>query len=120
MKEKSAVVLAFLSVTALLVVGGCQSARRGAPFTAVSLETPELVAGQKVFQTHCSHCHPGGDGGLGPAINNKPLPDFLIRFQIRNGLGVMPAFSEEQISEAEMENLLNYLAVLKKQKPPPD
>lgn len=115
MKESWILAFALLSISALLLAAGCQSARRGEPFTAVSLDTPELVEGREVFQTHCSHCHPGGEGGLGPAINNKPLPDFLIRFQIRNGLGVMPAFSEEQISDMEMENLLAYLGELKRQ-----
>lgn len=61
----------------------------------------------------CNSCHIGGAAGLGPALNNKPLPGWLIRFQVRNGLGVMPEFSEDQVSEAELDALLVYLDTLK-------
>lgn len=36
-------------------------------------------------------------------INNKPLPGFLIKFQVRNGLGAMPAFSKEHVSPEELD-----------------
>ena len=55
----------------------------------------------------------GGAASLGPALNNKPLPDRLIRFQVRNGQGAMPAFSEDQFSNDELEALLAYLEALK-------
>ena len=50
-------------------------------------ESEEFVRGQKVFMSTCNRCHPGGRGGLGPSIYKKP--GFVIRFQVRNGLGVM-------------------------------
>lgn len=61
----------------------------------------------------CHKCHPGGEAGLGPAINNKPLPDFLKRVQIRHGLGVMPSFAKEEISDQELEALLDYMTALR-------
>jgi mono/diheme cytochrome c family protein len=54
-----------------------------------------LTAGRAVaiylLMRHCHQCHPrGGDGGLRPALNNKPVPGFLVKCQVRLGLGAMP------------------------------
>jgi mono/diheme cytochrome c family protein len=74
---------------------------------------PEVQLGERVFDANCSQCHPGGTGGLGPAINNKPLPGWLIEFQIRHGLGAMPAFSSEEVSDEEMDAVVKYLKWLR-------
>jgi mono/diheme cytochrome c family protein len=63
---------------------------------------------------HCQPCHPGGEAGLGPAINDKPLPGFLIRLQVRSGVGAMPAFSAEEISVDELAALTAYLKALRR------
>ena len=39
-----------------------------------------------------------GEAGLGPEINDKPLPGFLIKFQVRHGMGTMPSFKKDRIS----------------------
>lgn len=98
----------------LLLVSGCASARRSEPLVGpLRLEAASLVEGRQVFFNHCHQCHPGGESGLGPALNNKPLPGFLIGFQVRQGLGVMPAFSEEEISDEELDELIAYLKALR-------
>ena len=61
---------------------------------------------------NCDRCHPGGEAGLGPAINS--VPGFVKRFQVRHGLGAMPAFQEDRISDKELNNLLKYLKAMKK------
>jgi mono/diheme cytochrome c family protein len=58
--------------------------------------------GERLFHRFCYPCHPGGEAGLGPAINDKPLPAVAIRTQIRRGLGAMPAFSDEWLSDREV------------------
>jgi mono/diheme cytochrome c family protein len=68
--------------------------------------------GEVVFMEHCQRCHPHGEAGLGPAINRAP--SFEKRFQIRHGVGVMPAFREQHISDQELDNVVAYLKVLKK------
>jgi mono/diheme cytochrome c family protein len=75
----------------------------------LELDSQELALGQKIFNSHCNKCHPGGEAGLGPAINDRPTPGFLYRFQIRNGLGAMPGFSREVISNEEMDALIKYI-----------
>lgn len=111
--------LSLASCGALLLgaflAASCGTARRGEPVAGpMPLETREASAGRHVFLVHCHQCHPGGEGGLGPALNNKPLPDFLVRLQVRRGLGAMPAFKEEEISDREMEGLLAYLGDLRR------
>ena len=98
----------------LLMLSYCGTARRGVPlFDPNNIENPAVAQGQKVFMTYCHKCHPGGTAGLAPAINNKPLPGFLIRYQVRNGIGMMPAFKEDVISDEELDNLVAYLKVLR-------
>src|SRR5690606_40530596 len=102
--SRASIFVAGCLLAACLLIG-CGSARRGAPFEA-AFEPADttLLAGRHVFMRYCNGCHPGGEGGLGPALNNKPLPGWMIRFQVRHGLG---ARSEEHTSELQSrENLV--------------
>jgi mono/diheme cytochrome c family protein len=102
------------SLLVLLTVSGCSSPRRGEPIVggAPPLDA-QIVRGERVFMAHCHQCHPGGEGGLAPAINDKPLPGFLIKFQVRQGIGAMPAFSSEEIRPEELNDLVAYLKALR-------
>ena len=69
--------------------------------------------------TNCQQCHPGGEAGVGPPINNIPLPGFTKRIRIRSkafllGLGRMPSFKKHEISRQEMDDLIVYMHALKK------
>ena len=93
---------------------GCGPERRDEPVTEpLDLNDPQVVLGQKVFSRHCYQCHPGGASGLGPAINDKPLPVFGIKTQVRVGAGHMPAFSDKEISDEELEGVVKYLKGLR-------
>jgi mono/diheme cytochrome c family protein len=88
----------------------CSHPRRGEPFVGPLAPADSSVErGKIVFAQHCHHCHPGGEGGLGPGINDKPLPKFLMKTQVRVGLGVMPEFNEEQISDEDLDALVKYI-----------
>ncbi|HEV2845585.1 MAG TPA: cytochrome c [Thermoanaerobaculia bacterium] len=103
-----------LSILILSLAAGC-SARRSEPVAGPFHDaTPELKRGEIAFDAHCSHCHPGGEKGLAPAINNKPLPGFLIKFQVRHGVGAMPAFSEEEIGDEDLDAMVRYLKALRR------
>jgi cytochrome c5 len=105
-----------LLLVVLLLATACGSARRSEPLTGShAFEDPVVMRGEQVFAFQCSQCHPGGEAGLGPAINNKPLPGWLIRFQVRNGLGVMPRFSSAQIGSDDLDALVRYLQTLRRQ-----
>ena len=96
-----------------IAIAACGTARRGPPGDEPLQLTQTQARGQTVFMTYCNQCHPRGEAGLGFAINNKPLPRFLMALQVRNGLGVMPAFPQEVISDSELDDLLNYLVALR-------
>ncbi|MDQ4147959.1 MAG: cytochrome c [Pseudomonadota bacterium] len=42
----------------------------------------------------------------------------LIRFHVRHGLGAMPSFSEEQISDSELNAIVSHLQALRQQEWP--
>lgn len=105
----------------LLILFGMRMSSCSAPRTVptaevVEMPTKELQEGRELFNEYCASCHPGGMSGVGLAIINKPLPESLIRFQIRNGVGVMPAFNEKVLSDDEVENIAEYLVYLRKGK----
>ena len=73
-----------------------------------------IVNGERMFMIHCQKCHPGGESGLGPAINANPAPQLIKRFQMRHGLGVMPSFKENEISKKDLHDISRYLRAWKK------
>lgn len=107
---KSTYILTVITLVFSTVVS-C-STRRSLPLEGPLTLNEREQAGEKVFMEHCQRCHPHGEAGLGPAIN--PAPSFGKRFQIRHGLGVMPAFDEKHISDQELDDVVSYLKALKK------
>jgi mono/diheme cytochrome c family protein len=102
-------------VTSLLVLCACATTRGSEPVRGpLVVDSAEEQQGQVVFMRECNYCHPMGDGGLGPALNNKPLPKAPVKLQIRKGLGAMPAFSEQQLSDAEVDAIFAYMLVLRR------
>jgi mono/diheme cytochrome c family protein len=95
--------------------GACGPARRGELFNRPLQFTAEELDGQKLFMRECNQCHPAGAAGLGPAINNKPLPSVAMRTQIRLGAGAMPAFKEDALKDAEVDAIVAYLNKLQQE-----
>ncbi len=89
----------------------CGGARQSEPVqtTPTHLDAQEL-AGQRVFMRECNGCHPQGDGGLGPALNDKPVPAAAIKLQVREGLGAMPAFADSEITAEELDALVAFMS----------
>ena len=100
---------------ATFIVGAsCGPARRGQ--LAGAPVTPDTVAehrGERLFYKHCSKCHPGGEAGLGPALNNKPLPEIAIETQIRKGLGAMPSFDAHHLSDEDVDAIAEFVTELR-------
>jgi mono/diheme cytochrome c family protein len=108
---KAAALTVFIGIG--IILAAC-SARRGEPLGyARRGADPSVEHGRVVFMQHCHKCHPGGEAGLGPAINDKPLPEFLMKTQVRVGLGAMPSFHRQEISGEELDNLIRYLKALR-------
>lgn len=100
-----------------IILPGCGSARRSEPIVGPIALEQHLQRGRRVFDEHCYKCHLKGEGGMGPAINDKPLPKFMMRLQTRLGVGSMPSFSEEQISDEDLDALVDYLVALRRAGP---
>lgn len=100
-----------------ILVTGC-AAKRGEPISRpLQITSERLARGEHAYMFHCHKCHPGGEDGLGFAINNKPLPGFLIKAQVRAGAGAMPAFSRELVTGEDLDAILQYIELLRRQSP---
>jgi mono/diheme cytochrome c family protein len=108
------IVSVFFLLGGSMAVMNC-AARKAEPLTKETF-TPKnarVANGEKVFMLHCQKCHPGGEAGLGPAVNSNPAPQFIKRFQMRHGLGVMPSFTEEEMSKQDLKDISKYLKAWK-------
>ena len=102
------------SVAVMLAsIAACHPTRRSEPLVGPMTLADSNLRGRLLFDRHCYKCHLEGEGGMGPIINDKPLPKFLMRFQVRAGLGTMPAFTREQISDEELDDITNYIVYLR-------
>lgn len=109
------------ALLALLIVGCAATAKRGEPFSNdPDRSDPAVARGEVQFSRHCHQCHPFGAGGLGPKLNDKPIPGGVIKLQVRAGLGMMPGFGPDQIDAAELDDLVAYMLALRAQKPDPE
>jgi mono/diheme cytochrome c family protein len=98
----------------VVVFNACRI-RRSEPIRGpLAMDEPGIRNGQIVYMQYCHKCHPHGEGGLGPSINAVPAPQFIKRFQVRHGLGVMPAFKPEEISREDLRDVTEYLSALKR------
>ncbi len=107
MKRQTAIFVA--AAAAVLITLGC-SARRSEPNRApIALDAAE-TRGQRVFMRFCHQCHPHGEGGVGPSLNDKPLASAMIKSEVRRGGGAMPPFDEQRISDDQLNDVTDYMA----------
>lgn len=99
---------------AMALAAGCGS-RRGEPLSgSVPVDDPKVENGRTVFMQNCYSCHPGGEAGVGPSLNDKLAPKFAKKLKVRHGLGKMPTFSKKQLGEEDLDDLMAYLAALRR------
>jgi quinoprotein glucose dehydrogenase len=69
--------------------------------------------GQLMFEANCAQCHDTNRLGIGTAPALRGLrhrtTDAAVRDQVRTGKFAMPAMPESQLSEADLQALLDYL-----------
>ena len=97
----------------LMAAGSC-AVRKSEPISGsvVDNSNPRIRNGQVLYHTYCQKCHPAGEAGLGPSVTSKP--GFAKRFQMRHGMGVMPAFKKDQLSKQDLKDIALYLRKLAK------
>ena len=106
----------FLFSAGIILLQFCSVSRKSEPVVGKSFvaTNTKVAHGQFVFMKNCDKCHPGGEAGLGPAINWNPAPAFVKKFQVRHGLGAMPSFKDNKISDADLDDIAAYLKARKK------
>lgn len=108
---------ACLIVAIIFTLAEACSSRRSEPLRgSLELSNDRVKNGHVLYMEHCQKCHPQGEGGLAPAINSNLAPGFIKRFQMRHGLGVMPSFKDDEISDEQLKDISKYLKALKRNK----
>lgn len=108
-----------MALLAFVFLTSCGSARRSEPIRGPLQLNEQLQRGQVVFMANCHKCHPSGEAGVGPSINNVPMTKGMLKLRVRSrafflGIGRMPSFKKHEISRSELEDLTQYIKALKK------
>jgi mono/diheme cytochrome c family protein len=108
--KKLLIIVCLVATVSSVVITSCVS-RKSEPITQKSFvpATTRIAHGESVYMMHCQKCHPAGEGGLGPSITANPAPQFIKRFQMRHGIGVMPSFKQDEISKQDLRDISKYL-----------
>jgi ubiquinol-cytochrome c reductase cytochrome c subunit len=91
----------------------------GPPVPPVDPARGSLVAGKRLFTENCAGCHQiAGQGGvvtpdvIAPSLQNGVQP-IDVAEAVRIGPYVMPRFSEQQLSQADVNSLARYVQHLR-------
>jgi len=78
----------------------------------------DAAAGKALWdgsQTQCRSCHGAkGEGAFGPPLAGRGMTGGEFRQAARKPWGLMPAYNEEQVSDADLSNFAAYFAGLPK------
>lgn len=102
---------------------GAQEVRIKSAWTPSTTPTEGKPRGYEQYQNYCSACHGEGVGRPGtmalqakykgalPALLEKrtDLTPALIKNYVRNGITVMPLFRKTEISDADLDAIVEYL-----------
>jgi mono/diheme cytochrome c family protein len=81
-------------------------------------QTPDTATSKTLWESNnlfCKNCHgKNGEGASGPDLAGRGLSASQFQQEVRKPWGVMPAFVEDQISDAEIAGLAAYFASLPK------
>lgn len=106
--------LALGAVALLVMLPGCAPVYDSEPILGpLDTSDPRVALGERVFAANCYACHPNASTGIGLSMLNKPLPGWVVRAQVRYGFGQMPAFSKEEIDDAELDAIVAYIGALR-------
>jgi mono/diheme cytochrome c family protein len=108
----------FLCVAAVAALG-YYGAELIYPGQGLAVNDKQLKAGEKLYAVHCAGCHPGGGNTLNPELpvtGSAYLKDLNAfakfnrqPFRPDGSKGLMPAYPEDKISDAEMARIYQYV-----------
>src|SRR5579863_2286815 len=80
--------------------------------------TADPAGGKKLWESNelfCKNCHgKDGEGAFGPDLAGRGLSAEQFKQAVRKPWGVMPTFTDDQLSDAEIANLAAYFGGLSK------
>ena len=109
-----------LLIAALLFAGGTAIAQAPpAPKPITLASRPDATGGEALYIEHCISCH--GPNGMGtgllarrvqPALleARDNLPAQYVIVAVRQGIGNMPALPRGEVSDADLQEIADYLA----------
>jgi mono/diheme cytochrome c family protein len=105
-------------LAAFLLFSAISSAAWGQSANPDTASVKTLWEGNQLF---CKDCHGmNGEGGFGPDLAGRGLSATEFQRAVRKPWGVMPSFTQEQLSDAEISGLAAYFASLPKVSQPAD
>ena len=110
-----------LLIAALLLAGGAAIAQGPppAPKPETKSSRPNATGGEALYVEHCAMCH--GPNGMGTGLlgrRTQPalleardnLPAQYVIVAVRQGIGNMPALPRGEVSDADLQEIADYLA----------
>jgi mono/diheme cytochrome c family protein len=85
--------------------------------TAQNAPAGNVAAGKALWdqELRCKDCHGGlAEGAFGPDLAGRGLNAAQVKQAVRKPWGIMPTFTDEQVSDQELANLAAYFATLPK------
>lgn len=74
------------------------------------IESTDAERGSRLFEDFCGECHPEGDSDEGPSLIAEPHTPGEIRKVVREGRRTMERYSEQRMSDADLESVLAWMA----------
>lgn len=117
--KKSLIIAIIIFIFSGLYFASCSTRRLKKDKAGINELDSKIADGRLVFKNKCQKCHPNGEAGVGPALNDLKLPSFILRAKIRSRAtflwaGRMPSFNKHEISNVEMSALITYLKDMRK------
>jgi len=111
--------VAILVVSLLTVLGSDRAGKVYASQNGSAKSDPyaqvgDSAAGKEFWNGYeCAHCHGlYGQGGYGPDLAGLGLTFEQFKHQVRQSWGIMPRWSEKQVSDKELANVFAFLTSL--------
>jgi mono/diheme cytochrome c family protein len=81
------------------------------PAQAAAAPAAPPASAAETFRTHCAVCHgDAGEGIAGPPLRPLAIPAADVPIVVREGRGQMPPFSPQQVPDAALAALVDFLA----------
>ncbi|MBI2846625.1 MAG: cytochrome c [Chloroflexi bacterium] len=118
-KNRGLFLVGLVSLAVLLLATACAGkpatptpTKAPTPTTAPTTDTP--AKGKELFATKgCASCHGAeAQGGVGPPLAG--VAEETIKSKVRSGGAVMPKFTTDQLSDADLQHIIAYIQSLKK------